>query len=293
LNDFGLNLVKGDIATIPKNLATSSQEFLESVKKGILKIVSQNPVTKESTLPSPSSSPQKKNIGLELKTLDSRSPETKKKKSFQEGNTKSPSIFIQNESQFMSDSHVEDLKSCISKENSSVKARLNLVEDMFSTITQKIDKSLQEIDFIKSSLKKDLNEEIKDVLQEVLFPIQSTLKQLGSIFESEGVEIVDKRKVFETVKLVVSECLLSMNSIDYLKIENIIDKIIQKNMENKDTLQRGIAEETFKMHPGRTNLEDLSVPLQDTFIPGKFNNNNNLVSDSPNDGVSKTSKKKR
>lgn len=287
LADFGLSLEKGNVATIPKNLAQSSKTFMDALRKGIIKIVSPggnailSSEVKQEVKPTPSNQDQQRQQKLRL------APVSQKPVLPQNPNKPAPSITIQSESSFISESYLDDLKSCISKENSSVKDRLDAVEVLFSTITQKIDKSLAEISFIKESLKKDLNLEIKDVIHEFIFPIQKTLTQLSSVFETEAVEIVDKRKVFDTVKLVVSECLESMNSIDYVKIEDIIERIIQKNMEKPKV--------SFLQEPSTLNLRvpvsESNISFQETFIPGSFNDSGRIESE--NNGVSKTSKKKR
>lgn len=293
LADFGLSLEKGNVATIPKNLAQSSKTFMDALRKGILKVVSPGGDTVLSPEPKqdlkkereqrnpPSNQDQQRQQKLRL------SPITQKSALPSNPNKTVPSITIQSESSFLSDSHLTDLKECISKENSSVKDRLNAVEVLFSAITKKIDKSLDEISFIKESLKKDLNLEIKDVIHEFIFPIQKTLTQLSSVFETEAVEIIDKRKVFDTVKLVVSECLESMNSIDYVRIEDIIEKIIQKNMEKPKV--------SFLQEPTQSGTRipvgDAGISFQETFIPGSFNDSGRIESE--NNGVSKTSKKKR
>jgi hypothetical protein len=284
LTDFGLTLERGSVATIPKNLAQNSKQFMDSLKQGLIKVLS-NSNSANATVP-PVVKPLPPVVISQNKNKDYK---LRHKQSNREPAPTKSSVTIVNESS-ISDKHITDLKYCISQENESVKERLNMVENLFSNLTQKIDKSLAEIQFIKESLKTDLNVEIKDVINEVIFPIQKTLKQLSSVFDMDAVDVIDKKKVFETVQVVVSECLRSMSSIDYIKIEDIIDKTIQKNMENSNVKKTFSIPEEMK-----STVAPLSELKLETFIPGNFKTSEmvstGLDSNSGN-GISKTVKKK-
>lgn len=280
--DFGLRMTKGDQVTLTRSILQSSKDFIDHMRHGKLKIISQTTEDLESLIkPQPAKSvkePQEKQVPQEKKNIGRNA-----------GNVKSiPTTTI-------SDIHITDLKRTISNENNTIKDRIANVENLFSGLIGKIDQSLDDLAIIKNDLKQGLNTEVTKVIQNVLSPVSKTLSEMRSIFYSDSMELIDKPQLVQTMKVVISECLNNIDSVDYGRIEEFIEKTFQRTMD-------GIDIKTDKIRTQTIAVSDISKSISPSldssqYIPGKFDTStlviDNLTSNLDEPAVTRVPKRKK